>query len=175
MKFSQRFVGWVLVALGAVSLFVGASPIFPVWIEAFVLGGAFFAAGAWILAGKELRDTIRRGLRAWRETRKTREVQRYPFRQTGTSRRVPQRPSVSAVLKDPLLPVRILKLARQEHGSLSVAEVAMELNVPLEQAQAGLDECVRAGNALPDYDILRGLAVYKFPEFVEPDPHSPSG
>jgi len=159
MKFSQRFVGWVLVALGAVSLFVGASPIFPVWIEAFVLGGAFFAAGAWILAGKDLRDTIRRGLRAWRETRKTNEMHRFP----------------SAALTDPLLPVRILKLARQEHGSLTVARVAMELNVTLKQAQAGLDECVRAGNALPDYDILRGLASYRFPEFTEPDPRIPSG
>ncbi len=160
MKFSQRIAGWVLVALGAVSLFVGASPIFPVWIEAFVLGGALFAAGAWILAGKELRDTMRRGVRAWRASR-----------QTSTSRRAAQRPAGSTVLLDPLLPVRILKLARQEHGTLTVADVAMELNVPLEQAQAGLDECVRAGNALPDYDMIRGLSVYRFPEFADPDPH----
>src|SRR5271157_5570141 len=158
MKLSQRPVGWSLVALGAVSLFVGASPIFPVWIEAFVLGGALFAAGAWILAGKELRDTMRRGIRAWRASR-----------HAGSARRVGQRPAGSAVLLDPLLPVRILKLARQEHGSLTVAQVAMELNVPLEQAQAGLDECVRAGNALPDYDMIRGLSVYRFSEFVDPD------
>ena len=160
MKISQRIVGWVLVALGAVSLFVGASPIFPVWIEAFVLGGAFFAAGAWILAGKELRDTVRRGIRAWRATR-----------QMNASHRAVKRPAGSTVLLDPLLPVRILKLAREEHGTLTVAEVAMELNVPLEQAQAGLDECVRAGNALPDYDMIRGLSVYRFPEFADPDPH----
>ena len=44
----------------------------------------------------------------------------------------------------------------------------MELNVPLDQAQAGLDECVRAGNAFPDYDIARGHALYRFPEFAVP-------
>jgi hypothetical protein len=147
----SRLVGWILVALGAVSLLIGASPIFPVWIEAFVLGGALFAAGAWVLAGKELRDTMRKGLRFWREQRIS---------------RVPRR---GVELPDPLLPVRILKLARQHAGSLTVAIVAMELNVPLDQAQAGLDECVRAGNALPDYDIARGHALYKFPEFSGPD------
>jgi len=163
MKLSQRFVGWGLVALGAVSLFVGASPIFPVWIEAFVLGGALFVAGAWVLAGKELRDTIRRGLRAWRATQRSRG-------RFDSSRSAAQRPAGPAILTDPLLPVRILKLARQQRGSLTVAQVAMELNVPLDQAQAGLDECVRAGNALPDFDIPRGLALYRFPEFTEPDP-----
>jgi hypothetical protein len=160
MKSSQRIVGWGLVALGAVNLFVGASPIFPIGIEAFVLGGAFFVAGAWVLAGKELRGTIRMGLRAWGEMRKSHGARQFPLRRIGPS----------TVLTDPLLPVRILKLARLEHGTLTVAQVAMELNVPLEQAQAGLDECVRAGNALPDYDIHRGLAVYTFSEFTEPDP-----
>jgi hypothetical protein len=154
MKSSQRIVGWGLVALGAVSLFGGAAPFVPVGLEAFLLGGALFVAGAWILAGKELRDTIRRGLRT---------------RRMGSPRHRAPRPSSAAVLTDPLLPVRILKLARLEHGALTVAQVAMELNVPLEQAQAGLDECVRAGNALPDYDIVRGLSLYRFPEFTEPD------
>jgi hypothetical protein len=68
------------------------------------------------------------------------------------------------------LPVRILKLAKQGRGLLTVAEVAIELNVPLDQAQAGFDECVRAGNAFPDFDMIRGLSVYRFPEFAEPDP-----
>ena len=170
MKLSQRIVGWGLVALGAVSLFVGASPFFPVGIEAFLLGGALFVAGAWVLAGKELRDTVRRGLRAWRELRKSRGVHTSPLRGMGASLHAAQRPAGPAVLTDPLLPVRILKLAQQHHGSLTVAQVAMELNVPLDQAQAGLDECVRAGNALPDYDIPRGLALYRFPEFLDPEP-----
>jgi hypothetical protein len=157
MKFSQRTVGWGLVALGAVSLFVGASPIFPVGIEAFLLGGALFVSGAWVLAGKELRATILKGLRAWRDSRR-------PGRG-----HVAQRAAGAAILTDPLLPVRILKLAREQHGTLTVSQVAIGLNVPLDQAQAGLDECVRAGNAFPDYDIPRGVSLYRFPEFTESD------
>jgi hypothetical protein len=41
--------------------------------------------------------------------------------------------------------------------------------VPLDQAEAGLAECVRAGNAVPDYDIARAHAVYRFPEFIPPE------
>jgi hypothetical protein len=156
MKSASRIVGWSLVALGGVSIFVGVSPLFPIYLEAFVLGGALFAAGAWILAGKDLRETIRRGLRAARQLRRS---------SRGTADRAPG----GVALLDPLLPVRILKLARGHGGLLTVARVAMDLNVPLDQAQAGLDACVRAGNALPDFDIPRGHAVYRFPEFSEPE------
>ena len=109
-----------------------------------------------MLAGSELRDTIRRALRTWRDARRSRAARLA----AGAGRNA---------LLDRLLPVRILKLAREQHGVLTVALVAMELNVPLDQAQAGLDECVRAGNALPDYDIARGHALYRFPEFAGPD------
>jgi hypothetical protein len=156
MKQPSRFVGWSLIGLGGLSILVGASPLFPVYLEAFVVGGAFFAAGAWVLAGKDLRDTIRRGLRAARQLRKS-------------SRRLGERAAGDTVA-DPLLPVRILKLAREHAGILTVAVVAMELDVPLDRAQAGLDECVRAGNALPDFDFARGHALYRFPEFTDPEP-----
>ena len=156
MKSTSRIVGWSLVALGGVSILVGASPLFPIYLEAFVLGGALFAAGAWVLAGKDLRETIRRGLRAVSQARRS-------------LRRAGGRAQVGMTLLDPLLPVRILKLARGHGGVLTVARVAMDLNVPLDQAQAGLDECVRAGNALPDFDIPRGHALYRFPEFTEPE------
>lgn len=84
-------------------------------------------------------------------------------------RRLASRGSGPAVPIDPLLPVRILKLAKERAGTLTVAEVAMDLNVPLDQAQAGIDQCVNAGNAVPDYDIPRGLALYRFPEFLTTD------
>jgi hypothetical protein len=174
MKSLQRFTGWTLVALGGISLFVGTSPLFPIGIEAFLLGGALFAAGAWVLAGKELRETIRRGLRAWSELRRARRG--IGFRGNGRggprgTRGLFRGPGGSdGPVFDRLLPVRILKLAQQHGGVLTVARVAMELNVPLDQAQAGLDECVRAGNALPDYDVARGHALYRFPEFLEPEP-----
>jgi hypothetical protein len=156
MKLSQRVIGWSLVVAGGISTFIGISPLFEIRGEAYLLGIALFASGAWVLAGKELRDTIRRALGVWKNDRRS-------------SRHVAQRGPGAAALMDRLLPVRILKLAREQHGVLTVAQVAMELNVPLDQAQAGLDECVRAGNALPDYDITRGHALYRFPEFTGPD------
>jgi len=157
MKLSQRIIGYGAVILGAVSVLVGALPWFGVQVEAYAVGIVFFATGAWVLAGPELRDTAMRANAAAREARRS-------------SRRATRRPGRDPVIIDPLLPVRILKLAREMGGTLTVAQVAMELTVPLDHAEAGLNECVRAGNAIPDYDIPRGHAVYRFPEFAEPDP-----
>lgn len=156
MKRSRRITGWIMVGVGAASFLVGVSPLFAVRVEAYFLGLALFFSGAWVLAGSELRGTIRRALRAWRDARRA-------------ALRAAQRGPGATALLDRLLPVRILKLAREQHGVLTVALVAMELNVPLDQAQAGLDECVRAGNAFPDFDITRGHALYRFPEFAGPD------
>ena len=165
MKSASRVVGWILVACGAASVFVGVSPLFEVRFEAYALGVGCFAAGAWVLAGKELRDTIRRGLRAARQLRQSsRGADR------GSAPASSRHGGAGALLADRLLPVKILKLAQKHGGVLTVARVAMELNVPLDQAQAGLEECVRAGNALPDYDISRGHALYRFPEFTEDGP-----
>ncbi len=156
MNRRSRIVGWVLVGAGAVCTLIGISPLFEIRFEAYFLGFALFGTGAWVLAGKDLRDTIRRGVRATRAARRSK-------------RRAGERGSSGVPLQDPLLPVRILKLAQGQAGLLTVAQVAMELNVPLDQAQAGLDECVRAGNALPDYDLSRGHALYRFPEFTPPE------
>jgi hypothetical protein len=153
----KKILGYGSLALGAVSIIVGASPIFPIFAEAFLIGGAFIAAGAWILAGRELRGVIRRAIGVMLEKRL---AQRKNAHRTGTG----------PISIDPLLPVRILKLARVHEGILTVAEVAIELNVPLAHAEAGLAECVRAGNALPDYDIARAHALYRFPEFLPPEP-----
>jgi hypothetical protein len=157
MKLSQRIIGYGAVIIGAISVLVGALPWFGVTVEAYAVGIVFFGAGAWILAGRELRDTAIRALAAARETRRS-------------SRRATRRPGREPVVIDPLLPVRILRLAREQGGVLTVAQVAMELTVPLDHAEAGLNECVRAGNAIPDYDIPRAHALYRFPEFAEPDP-----
>ena len=159
MKSIQRTIGWVLVGMGAVSVFVGASPLFHAVIEPLIAGGMLFVAGAWMLAGKDLRDTLRKGLRATRGSRLS--SRRSTLRGPG-------------IMIDPLLPVRILKLAREHGGTLTVAEVAIELNVPLEHARAGISECVRTGNALPDYDIPRGHELYRFPELTPGDPDRPS-
>jgi hypothetical protein len=152
----QKIVGYGAISLSVVSFLVGLIPWFPVRFEAYGVGLVFFGLGAWVLAGRELRDTIRRAFRA--------------FKQGGTDGRRPgRRPGPASVTIDPLLPVRILKLAKGHGGILTVAEVAMDLNVPLDHAEAGLSECVRAGNAVPDYDIPRAHAVFRFPEFLGPD------
>ncbi len=151
MKKSRRALGYAIIAVGVAGILVGASPIFPVFIEAFVVGGILIGAGLWILAGPELRASLRRAAHV-----------------TSAARRPERRPAAPRTIVDPLLPVRILRLARERRGTLTVAEVAMSLDIPLDQAEAGLSECVRAGNAIPDYDIARNHALYRFPEFIEP-------
>jgi hypothetical protein len=148
----RQIIGFGGLGLGVVSILVGSSPLFPIYLEAFVIGGAFFAAGVWVLAGPELRGAVRRLLSAWRSTR-----------------RVGNRHGTGPTVIDPLLPVRILRLAKAHGGILTVAQVAMELEVPLSHAEAGLNECVRAGNAVPDFDISRAHAVFRFPEFLPPE------
>jgi len=161
MRNASRIVGWVLVACGAACVFVGASPLFEVQLEAYLLGVGLFGAGAWVLAGRDLRETIRRGIHAARDARRLSRVPRASGRGT--------RSAGTPALTDRLLPVRILKLAQEHGGLLTVARVAMELNVPLDQAYAGLEECARSGHAVPDYDIGRGHELYRFPEFTAPE------
>jgi hypothetical protein len=159
MKLSRKLVGWVVVAISGICIFIGVSPLFAVRAEAYLLGIIGFAAGAWVLVGAEVRHSARR-------LAKMKIQQRRTFRRAADAKTAP------SALIDPLLPVRILKLAKEHAGTLTVAGVAMELNVPLIQAQAGIDECVRMGNAVPDYDIPHGHALYRFPEFLAPDQNS---
>jgi hypothetical protein len=157
MKDTPRVIGWSAVAFGALCVFVGASPFFPgIHWEGIILGLVSFGAGAWVLAGPELRATFRKALKVLKQSR------------TSARRPVGRRPAAASGI-DPLLPVRILKLAKDHNGILSVADVAMGLDVPLDHAEAGLAECVRAGNAVPDYDIARAHPVYRFPEFLPPE------
>ncbi len=151
MKNLSRVTGYIVIALGGAALFIGSSPLFPVFFEAFLVGGALIGVGLWILAGRDLRGLLRRAVRTSRAAG--------TFRGAKSQRRTP-------VIIDPLLPVRVLKLAKTREGTLSVSDVAIELNVPLDHAEAGLEACVRAGNALPDYDVARGHMLYRFPEFL---------
>ena len=73
---------------------------------------------------------------------------------------------------DPLLPVRVLKLAESHSGSLTVSSVAMALNVGLDECQLALDDLVRKGAANVDVDLSTGVASYRFPEFL---PHTIDG
>ena len=150
VKKLRQILGYTVLAVGVAGIFVGASPIFPIFLEAFVVGGLLIGAGVWILAGPDLRALVRKaaGLAL-------------------SSRRAARRRPAPKVAIDALLPVRILKLAREHQGTLTVADVAISLDVPLDQAEAGLTECVSAGNAIPDYDVARAFAFYRFPEFSQ--------
>lgn len=158
MKNPRNVAGYAVIGLGGAAFLVGMSPVFPVFLEAFLVGGTLIAAGLWILAGKELRALF---LRAAKQ-----RLSRGAAGRAKTARR--STPDI-----DPLLPVRILRLARQRAGSLTVSQAAIELDIPLDHAEAGLEACVRTGSALPDYDVARGHLVYRFPEFTDPD--SPDG
>jgi hypothetical protein len=67
---------------------------------------------------------------------------------------------------DPLLPVRVLKLAESRGGIITVSAVAMALDVGLDECQLALDELVRKGAASVDVDFGTGVANYSFPEFL---------
>ena len=144
MKKTRRVLGYVSLALGGISVAVGLIPWFPVFGQAFVVGGAFFAVGTWALAGPEIAKTFRRMKLAapaedgWKP----------------------------AAAIDPLLPVRILKLARERAGILTVSEVAIGLNIPIDQAEEGLRNCVRSGNAIASFEVDLGFSQYRFPEFL---------
>ncbi len=150
MSKSKRALGYGLLGIGGVSLFVCLSPIFPIGLEAFLVGGVFFAAGAWVLAGPDIRASLKR----LAKTRSSFD----PFRK-------PQEKKPSLQI-DPLLPVRVLKLAKEKQGILSVSDVAISLSVPLDHAEEALKICERSGNALVDYDVPKGYTLYRVPEFL---------
>jgi hypothetical protein len=144
----KRVVGYVSLGLGCVSVVFGLSPIIPTVLDAVLLGGAFFSLGAWALAGPRIGRM---------------------YRTTIGKLKTRQKEEKTAIVIDPLLPVRILKLAKERAGTLTISDVAISLNIPLPQAEEGLKACVRSGNALADFDLPLGYAIYRFPEFLPPE------
>jgi hypothetical protein len=143
----KRILGTILLGFGILSIidFFSPIPIPTTFFGAFFTGAIAIGAGAWLLTGGGWLAYLKR----WAATRSP-----------GPSRSA-DRPEFN-----PLLPVEILKLARENEGILTVSKVAISLNVPLAQALAALEECVRQGNAFPDYDIDGQHSVYRFPEFT---------
>ncbi len=125
-------------------------------------GGEFFLVSAFFLAFGAL--NIARGSAL---VGRLREL-------LGSARRIPGRGPDEEPRRriDPLLPVRVLKLAEARAGVLTVSAVAMALNVGLDECQIALDELVRKGAANVDVDIGTGVASYFFPEFL---PHGIEG
>jgi hypothetical protein len=141
----KRIFGYVFLGLSGASLFVGFSPAFPIIGPAFLMSGIFAATGIGLLAGKEIRTLAGRARAALASGKG---------------------PRVSI---DPILPVKVLSLAKERSGTLTVSEVAISLKVPIEQAEAALDSCLRSGAAIQDYEVTQGYTVYRFPEFLPPE------
>lgn len=81
-------------------------------------------------------------------------------RQPGPGRAGPRQPRAPA---DPLVVQRLQDLARRAGGVLSAAQASRELGVSPEAAEAGLEACVRSGQAVPEFDAARGGMFYTFP------------
>jgi hypothetical protein len=138
----KRMLGTVLVAFGVVSI---ALP----FTREFMLISLFLIAFGTVTIVREIggKDRVRNLLRSMRR----------PY--------APDAKSPSTRI-DPLLPVRVLKLAEARGGTLTVSVVAMALNVGLDECQLALDELVRKGAANVDVDLSTGVASYLFPEFL---------
>ena len=138
----KRILGIVLVVLGVITISLP-------FAREFILISMFLIAFGAVNILREVggRDRLRNLLRSMRR---------------------PYQPSVKAPSPriDPLLPVRVLKLAESHAGSLTVSVVAMALNVGLDECQLALDELVRKGAAGVDVDLSNGVATYRFPEFL---------
>jgi len=141
----KKILGIVLVVLGAVSISLPFTREF-IFISFILI--AFGAAN--IIRESGTKERLRYLLRSMRR----------PYEPE--SRR-------STPRIDPLLPVRVLKLAESHAGTLTVSVVAMALNVGLDECQTALDELVRKGAANVDVDLNNGVANYRFPEFL---PHT---
>ncbi|HOX18360.1 MAG TPA: hypothetical protein PKW82_07895 [Spirochaetales bacterium] len=144
----RRIAGWFLIGLGLANIanFMAPKPIPTVGAGAFIAGGLLIVAGLAVNGlGPALAERIRLLLRS----------------ETAPRKAVP-RPI------DPLLPVRILKLAEKRSGKLTVSVTAMSLEIGLDQAQAGLEELERRGAASSEIDEETGLMAWRFPEFLPP-------
>ena len=151
----KRILGYILLGFGVLSIidFFSPIPIPTTFLGAFLTGGIAIVVGAWLLTGGGWLAYLNRSA-ATRSPRESRQLDRVAF--------------------DPLLPVEILRLASKRDGILTASTVATELNVPLAQASAALEECVRQGSAFEYYDIGRQHAAYRFPEFT-PHRDRPAG
>ena len=147
----RKIAGMGCIAFGALNIlnFMAPVPVPTVGASAFIAGAAFIGLGVflqlprgdsgrieWSRLGKLLRPGSAAGTTAGDRT------------------------------GDPLLSVRALRLASESKGVLTVSQTAMKLNVPLDEAQAALDECAVKGAAYINVDGETGIPRYCFPEFM---------
>jgi hypothetical protein len=143
----SRFAGYVLFVFGILNL---ADLFSPARTPVAVALGSISIACAVILLLPGKMALLRRIASSWKKTAQRRE------------------------LRDPMLPVKIIRLAKEHGGILTLSAVATELDVPLDEAQAGLDECVQAGQAAADFDMTKEVKFYRFQEHLAREKHDES-
>jgi hypothetical protein len=146
----RRILGYVLTGLGILSIvdFFSPIPIPTVGASAFISGSILVGAGLFALYYRKV---------DWQGL----------FRRIAGRPRIGSEPASRPPI-DPLVPVSILKLARDRGGILTVAMASMALEISLDIAEAGMEECVKKGMATPEYDEDRSTVTYRFPEFLPP-------
>ncbi|MBU0927982.1 MAG: hypothetical protein KKA67_09550 [Spirochaetes bacterium] len=152
----RRIAGIGCVAFGALNIlnFWAPVPVPTVGPSAFIIGGLFIGLGIYLQLPRSASGRI--------EWRRLANIFLTGRRADGAAidRTEPPR------LIDPMLAVRVLRLASESKGSLTVAHAAISLNVSLDDAQAALDECVMKGAAYIEIDGETGIPEYRFPEFL---------
>lgn len=145
----RKFISILMGVLGALNIFLFWTPAFPTMgIQAFIVGGLCLLASFLVWPrSKSLGSRIQ-----WK-------------RLGSIASPKEAQDSSGKKQRDPLLPVKILRLAEKEGGTLTLAKAAMGLDVPLDAANEALDECTRQGNALMEVDEDSGLTRWEFPEF----------
>jgi len=153
---ARRFFGNLIIAFGVINIlnFWAPRPIPTVGISAFIFGGLLIGAGALLKAQRDESGRIQWG----RLFALLRSSAQKPV--SGSSKKQETEHSI-----DPLLAVRVLRLAEENDGKLSIAQTAMQLNVPMGDAEAALDECTSRGTAYIEVNAGTGIASYCFPEF----------
>ncbi|HCM25275.1 MAG: hypothetical protein A2Z99_04845 [Treponema sp. GWB1_62_6] len=162
----RQFFGNFLIAIGALNIinFWAPRPIPTVGLSAFIVGGLLIASGFLLKAPRDGTGRIR-----WDSLA--------TIFKASSSKSGPPVGKIKPVAKsndesawiDPLLAVRVLRLAAEHGGRLSVAQTAMELDVSLDAAESALDECSRKGGAYMETDAKTGIPCYRFPEFEAAD------
>lgn len=160
----RKFFGNLFIIFGVLNMvnFWAPRPIPTVGPSAFIIGILLVGTGLYIRLERDAQGNIQ-----WD---KFAGFFRNGAAQNNTGNDMPQgRPKIDRKLSDPLIAVRVLRLAEQKKGTLSVSQTAMELNIPLVDAEAGLDECVARGTASIEIDSNTGIPYYRFPEFLPKD------
>ncbi|GAB1483809.1 hypothetical protein MASR2M78_26250 [Treponema sp.] len=155
---ARRFFGNLIIGLGALNIlnFWAPRPIPTVGPSAFILGILLMGAGAILKAERDETGKIQ-----WARL----------FALLRSSSKNPKNESLKnkdgVRIRDPLLAVKVLRLAEENGGKLSVSQAAMNLNVPIAEAEAALDECASRGTASIEVNPETGIPSYRFPEFEQ--------